>query len=850
MVQYHKLMSNPVQGVVHVSHGGYHYKTTTYRCADVCSRQLISLHNNILENKPTMISEKTIVTLELHKILQDLSRYTTFGAGEELAMELYPSTAIEEVQLWQRETAEAVSLLEENSSVNLQGARDVREPAIKAQRGVIIEPSVLLDIRYTLRRGTTLKRTMGRLKSTQPLLCELSQEIEDCSELQDVIDKSIDDNAEVKDTASAKLAIIRRDLKVAFDRLQSKLDRIINNKSYRDKLQEPIITQRNGRYVIPLKAEFKGRIKGIVHDSSSSGATLWIEPLETVELNNKWRELQIDEEKEIRRILADLTDVVAGESERIVRTVEILGYLDLTFAKARYAIEHNAIQPKIVNFKQKPNHPGSTIHLKQARHPLLQGHVVPLDVTFDEDTWVLVVTGPNTGGKTVALKTVGLMALMTQSGLHVPADEATFSVFDGIFADIGDEQSIEQSLSTFSSHMTNIISILDKCDRRSLVILDEAGAGTDPGEGSALARALLNRLKNNSVTTMVSTHHPELKVYGVETPGVRNASVEFDLETLRPTYRLIVGLPGRSNALAIASRLGLSDDIIADARGMVATEELQADDLLDEIQRTRAEIRDQHAEIASLRERLSVQRDDLQARLDNIEDERRDVIRAARRHAEEDLSDFNKELRKMRNELRSVGMPAETINALAAAAEKMANWTKTPMDDAEQVQQLEDVDWQPRVGDTVFLDTLNAEGIIVELDDKEAQVQVGSLRVRAKYKDMRKRTRSEKRIEKRGHVRQYEPSDPLPPVVESPGLELDLRGKRVEDAIEILDRYVDAAYTSGLPFGRIIHGKGTGRLREAVRKYLTDHTLISKITLASGNEGGSGVTIIHMVPIT
>jgi len=800
-----------------------------------------------------MISEKTIVTLELHKILQDLSRYTTFGAGEELAIELYPSTTIEEVQLWQRETAEAVSLLEENSNVNLQGARDVREPAIKAQRGVIIEPSVLLDIRYTLRRGSTLKRTMGRMKGTHPLLSELSQEIEECSELQNSIEKAIDDNAEVKDTASARLAIIRRDLKIAFERLQSKLDRIVNNKSNATKLQEAIVTMRNGRYVIPLKAEFKGRIKGIVHDSSSSGATLWIEPLETVELNNKWRELQLDEEKEIRRILADLTDEVAGESERIVRTVEILGYIDLTFAKARYAMEHNSVQPKIVNFKQKPptpNHPGSSIHLKQARHPLLKGHVVPLDITFDEDTWVVVVTGPNTGGKTVALKTVGLMALMSQCGLHVPADEATLSVFDGIFADIGDEQSIEQSLSTFSSHMTNIISILEKCDSKSLVVLDEVGAGTDPGEGSALARALLNRLKNDSVTTIVSTHHPELKVYAVETRGVRNASVEFDLETLRPTYRLIVGLPGRSNALAIASRLGLTDDIITDARGMVATEELQADDLLDEIQRTRAEIRDQHEEIASLRAELEERRDSLQARLDNIEDERRDVIRAARRHAEEDLSDFNKELKKMRNELRSAGMPAETINALAAAAEKMAGWTKAPMDGAEEVQQLEDVEWQPRIGDTVFLDTLNAEGTIVELDDKEAQVQVGSLRVRAKYNDMRKRTRSEKREAQRGHVRTYEPADPLPPMVESPGMELDLRGKRVEEALELLDRYVDAAYTSGLPFGRIIHGKGTGKLRQAVREYLRNHTLVSKVTQAHGSEGGSGVTVIHMVPIT
>ena len=802
-----------------------------------------------------MISEKTISTLELHKILQDLSSYTTFGAGEEFAIELYPSTELEEVQLWQRETAEAVALLEESSNISLRGARDVRDPVVKSLRGVIVEPSALLDIRYTLRRGTTLKRTLGRMRSSFPLLSDLANEIEDCAELQRSIEKTVDDNAEIKDTASARLAIIRRDLKVAFDRLQNKLNRIVTSKANQSKLQEAIVTMRHGRYVIPLKAEHKGKIKGIMHDTSSSGATIFIEPLETVDLNNKWRELQVAEEKEIRRILADLTDEVAGESERIVRTVQMLGYLDLTFAKARYALEHSCIQPRMTAIGPGPAaaaHPGSTINLKGARHPLLQstGHVVPLDLHFDDDSWVMVVTGPNTGGKTVALKTVGLMILMAQCGLHIPADEAELSVFQGIFADIGDEQSIEQSLSTFSSHMTNIIDILAQADKRSLVILDEVGAGTDPTEGSALARALLNNFKNRGVTTMVTTHHPELKVYGVETPGVRNASVEFDLETLQPTYRLIVGLPGRSNALAIAERLGLDAAIVADARGMVATEDLAADDLLDEIQRTRAETRLQHEEIVYLREQLTAQRDDLQARLDNIEDERRDVIRAARRHAEEDLSDFNQQLRKMRNELRSAGMPAETLNALKAAAEKMANWTNAPLDDAEEAQQLDDVDWLPRIGDTVFLDTLNAEGVIAELDEKEAQVQVGSLRVRARYGDMRRRNRSERRSAERGHVRQYEPSDLPPPQAKSPGMELDIRGQRVEEALEILDRYINAAYNSGLPFGRIVHGKGTGRLRQAVRMYLKDHALVSKVTQGLQNEGGAGVTVIHMVPIT
>ena len=800
-----------------------------------------------------MISEKTLATLELHKILQELTSYTTFGAGEEFAIELFPSTELEEAQLWQRETAEAVALLEERSHITVRGARDVREPVIKAQRGVIVEPSILLDIRYTLRRGSTLKRTLGRMGAAFPLLAELANEIEECLELQHTIEKTVDDNAEIKDTASARLAIIRRDLKVAFDRLQNKLNRIVASRANQDKLQEAIVTMRNNRYVIPLKAEHKGKIRGILHDSSASGATVFIEPLETVELNNKWRELQVDEEKEIRRILADLTEEIAGESERIARTVQLLGYLDLTIAKARYAIDNGCVQPRMVGIEPRPDGfagSGTTIQLKAARHPLLKGVVVPLDLSFDDDSWVLVVTGPNTGGKTVALKTVGLIVMMAQCGLHVPAEEAALSVFQGVFADIGDEQSIEQSLSTFSSHMTNIIDILERADHRSLVILDEVGAGTDPTEGSALARALLNCLRNRGVTTLVTTHHPELKVYGVETAGVRNASVEFDLETLQPTYRLIVGLPGRSNALAIAERLGLDRAIVADARGMVATEDLAADDLLDEIQRTRADIRLQHEELEILRQQQTQQRDQLQARLDNIEDERRDVIRAARRHAEDDLADFNKQLRKMRVELRSAGMPAETLNALKAAADKMASWTNAPLDDADDVGHLEDIDWLPRVGDTVFLAALNAEGVIAELDDKAAQVQVGALRVRAQFSDMRQRKRSEKRAAERGHARKYEPAEAQLPKSESPGMELDIRGKRVDEALDILDRYINAAYNAGLPFGRIIHGKGTGRLRQAVRGYLSEHLLVSKVTQGQQQEGGAGVTVIHMVPIT
>lgn len=799
-----------------------------------------------------MINEKSINILELPKILEQLARFTTFNGGADLARELNPTVDLDEARIWQRETAEARVLFENKTNVSLGGARDVRDVAISAQRGVVIEASVLLDIRSTLRRGTTIKRTLGRMKHQYPLLSDLTSEIQECTDLQDAIASAIDDNGEIKDSASPKLAIIRRDMKIAFDRLQTKLNRLLATPTKSQYLQENLITTRNGRYVVPIKADHKGKIPGIVHDSSSSGATLFIEPLDTVELNNQWRELQIEEEKEIRRILVALTDQVGQESENIVRTVEVLAYLDLVFAKAHYANSLNAVQPVLVPFAPKPNsdHPGSTIFIKGARHPLLSGNVIPIDVEYDDDTWVLVITGPNTGGKTVSLKTTGLCCLMAQCGLHLPCEEAKLSVFEGIFADIGDEQSIEQSLSTFSAHMTNTIKILEECDSRSLVVLDEVGAGTDPAEGSALARAILSHLVERGVTTMVTTHHPELKIYSVETAGVRNASVEFDLETLAPTYRLIIGLPGRSNALAIAKRLGLSDEIIDAARDMVAIEDLLADDLLDEIHRTRESIRKQHEEVETLRKDLERQRDDLQARLDKIEDERRDIINAARRNTELELEDVRKDIRRLRGDLRTAGMPLDTIRAVQEAAEKIVDYVKQPIQNVtEAVDDREG--WKPRLGDTVWLATLNAEGTVTELDGSDAVVQVGSLRVRAGLNELQKRSRSQKRAIKRGHVRKYE-SDASTisyQVGKSPGLELDLRGERVESALERLEAYIDAAYTAGLPFGRVIHGKGTGALRKAVREHLETHALVSKVETAAPSEGGDGVTVIHMVPI-
>nr|NIO70227.1 endonuclease MutS2 [Anaerolineae bacterium] len=488
------------------------------------------------------MDDKYLQTLEFPQILERLSQHVAFSAGRDLALALKPSPDLEEAQRRQRETSEARKLLEVKTDLSLGGARDVRPLLKSASLRATLLPTELLDIRATLISGRTLKRTLTRLAAQFPLLAAKASRIEECAHVVAEIGRCINDRGEVVDAASQALARIRRDLKEAHERLLDKLNRIVASPANASFLQEPLVTQRGGRYVIPLKADFKGRIPGVVHDQSASGATLFIEPLATVELNNRWRELQLEEEREVQRILAALSALVAEEGAFIERTVEVLAELDLAFAKARYANEIRGVEPQLVPFKgsvgdlrpsgakgqraaSSVQHPGSTIQLQQARHPLLDpATAVPIDVHLDDNYFILVITGPNTGGKTVSLKTVGLLGLMAQAGLHIPAEEGSaLSAFSGIYADIGDEQSIEQNLSTFSSHTTNIINILGKADSHSLVLLDELGAGTDPSEGSALARAILSHLLRQRITTLVATHYPELKVYAHATPGVENA---------------------------------------------------------------------------------------------------------------------------------------------------------------------------------------------------------------------------------------------------------------------------------------------------------------------------------------
>jgi DNA mismatch repair protein MutS2 len=602
--------------------------------------------------------------------------------------------------------------------------------------------------------------------------------------------------------------------------------------------------------VIPLQANFKGRIRGIVHDQSASGATLWIEPLATVELNNQFREILLQEEKEVERILSELSALVGDEQPAIQWTVEALAALDLAFAKAKYADAMDAVAPDLLPFRSPKagartpsvsQHPGSTIRLIQARHPLLTPKlVVPIDVLLDDNTYVVIITGPNTGGKTVSLKTIGLLALMAQSGLHLPCAEANLSVFDRIFADIGDEQSIEQSLSTFSSHMVNVVEILSQADDHSLVVLDELGAGTDPTEGSALARAILTYLRDRGVTTFVATHYPELKLYGHDTAGVTNASVEFDLETLAPTYRLRIGLAGRSNAFAIAARLGLDGDIVAQARGLLSDTEVRAEDLLDSIQRARDEAEEELIRRHEARSDAEKQREMLRDRLRQIDLERLRVLQDARIEAQAELDRFRDELARLRRQLSAAGKPLTEIRQLQTQVEQVA---RRSLPEAEPIDfpQNGEVVRPIKEGDTVWVNTLKVEGKVLSLDSGQAEVQIGRLRMRADLDELEWRQSETKR----------EPTErELPQSVTklSAGgrVELDLRGERVEAALQHLEGFLDDAVLSNVPWVRIIHGKGTGRLRTAVRDALRAHPSIRDFEDGKDGEGGWGVTVAHL----
>jgi DNA mismatch repair protein MutS2 len=709
---------------------------------------------------------------------------------------------------------------------------------------MILDPTHLLEVKDTLISARNLRRFFNKETGEYPQLEQLAGELPESLGLITLISKVISEKGEVLDTASPKLSQIRRDLTNQHRRLRNRMNQFIKKQDVAKFLQESIITQRNGRYVVPLKAEARAQVPGIVHDQSASGATIFIEPEGMVEANNHFRKLELDERDEIRRILSELTARVAEHGEALLEMVETLTRLDLAFARGRYASQITGIKPAIHPFPKKPSkgHPGVVLRLFGARHPLLDPEqVIPIDIALDEKTFAMIITGPNTGGKTVTLKTVGLLVLMAQTGLHIPASGGSeLSLFSQVFADIGDEQSIEQSLSTFSGHITNIINILEEVDRKSLVILDELGAGTDPEEGAALARSLMSTLLDRGITTLVTTHHPDLKAYAHTTPGVINASVEFDLESLRPTFHLTVGLPGRSNALAIASRLGLPEEIVAKARETIDPDDLKADDLLDDIHRQRNMAKEARKAAEGAREEANQLRVQLADRLIEVEEEHQKTLETTRREAKRAINKIQEELNSIKSQLEKDQDPAEKIKEAEERAVQLDQELQQPVSRKSTLRDIPLPSGPILEGDRVYLRSLGKKGLVLSVDKDDVEVQVGNIRVRAQVADLEHSTDKDPTPEIKDEASQVRTPKDTP----SPGIELDLRGQQVDEALQNLEYYLDKAFLAGLPWSRIIHGMGMGRLRSAIRKRLKEHPQVKSFESGKENEGGDGVTVV------
>jgi DNA mismatch repair protein MutS2 len=809
------------------------------------------------------MDSKTLQVLEFPKILARLADFCAFSGSVELAHALRPTPDFEQAVTHLAETNEARSLLV-SSDLTIGAAHDIREQVDLAAHGGVLDPKEMLEVQSTLITMRNLHRFFVKHAEASPRLAEIALRLPAPSGLIETIARCIADNGEVADSASPKLYDLRRQVRVAHDRLMSRLQRYLTEPSTAPKLQDAVITQRDGRFVIPLRAEFKGQIKAIVHDQSSTGATLFIEPLAVVELNNTYREVQIAERDEVRRILADLSTQVGELIGEIIPGVAALAELDLAFAKARYADEMGANEPVLLPMpRARPNSHGKleeppSIRLINARHPLLDPKtVVPITIDTPPGTFALVITGPNTGGKTVTLKTAGLLAVMAQSGLHIPAQSGSeLPCFQAVYADIGDEQSIEQSLSTFSGHITNIVNILKKADRRALVILDELGAGTDPQEGAALARAILSSLLAEGITTFVATHYPELKTFAHTTAGVVNASLEFNIQTLRPTYKLTIGLPGRSNALAIAQRLGLPQEIIEAARAEVNPDDLRADKLIGDIHRQRKIAFKESEKAERARSEARHLERELEERLEKIEEERQKVLEQARAEGELELELLKVQLKLLKDDLKKAHQPLEAVREVEEKVDEIEQEVQKPVVRRQKpsVNRGRSVSRGPlKAGDKVILQTLGTEGVISSIDGEAAEIQAGPLRMRVKLDEVYRKVEEAEGISNQP-LKKKRPMEPssfseerhssLLPA--SPGVELDLRGQRAEDALEMLDRYLEKATMAGLPFVRIIHGKGTGKLRQEVRTMLKGHPQVLSFEEGGDKEGGAGVTVAKL----
>lgn len=792
------------------------------------------------------MNPKALKTLEYNKIIDRLTEFAGSALAKEMCRNLQPSTDLYEIQTLQKETSDALSRIYQKGAVSFRGVRDIRGSIKRLEIGAIIGINELLSICSLLEVCSKVKAYSrnDRDPDFEDSLEAMFQALQPLTPVSSEIRRCIASEEELNDDASPALFKIRRSMRQINDKVHAQLQTMVNG-SARTYLQDAVVTMRNGRYCIPVKAEHRGQVPGMIHDQSSTGSTLFVEPIAVIKLNNDLRELELKEEKEIEMILATLSARCNEETEALRDDLDLLTKLDFIFARAQLSRSMNGTQP---DFNQE-----GRILIKKGRHPLLdKKKVVPIDIQLGKDFELLIITGPNTGGKTVSLKTVGLFTLMGQAGLHIPAfDHSELSVFHEVFADIGDEQSIEQSLSTFSAHMTNTVSILREADDRSLVLFDELGAGTDPTEGAALAIAILSNLHRRGSRVMATTHYSELKVFALSTPGVENGCCEFDVETLRPTYRLLIGVPGKSNAFAISQKLGLSQDIIEEAKTHLTQQDEDFEDLLADLEQKRVTIeqeRDQinsyKEEIHELKQRLESKQEKLDLSRDKIlreaNEQARNILQEAKDYADTTIRNFQKygkaagvsakDMEKERGKLREKMSKVDKNLSAKNAAPKKSQKQLTAKD--------------LHIGDSIKVLSLNLKGTVSTLPDAKGNlfVQMGILRSQVNIRDLEK---LDDTVITGGNFSKTGSGKIKMSKSASVSTEINLLGKTVDEAIMELDKYLDDAYIAHLPSVRIVHGKGTGALRKGVHNYLRRQKHVKSYRLGEFGEGDAGVTIVE-----
>lgn len=790
------------------------------------------------------MNEKTIRVLEYHKIIKLLAEETVSELGKEIVMSLKPSKNIYEVKEWLQETGEAVDILLKKGSFPLEGIHDIRSALKKAEIGSILEIAELLKISFTLAGVRKLKSFMKEEKGDKefPIMEELISLLIEFKDIENSINNAIINDEEISDRASSELYSIRKKIREKQSQIKEKMNHMTTSSTYQKYLQEQIVTMRGDRYVLPVKQEFRSSISGIVHDQSSSGATLYIEPMSVVQMNNDLRQLKLNEQDEIIKILAKLSMMVSEKCGEIRTDLEILTTLDFILAKAKLSLKHRCVEPYVNN--------EGRINLKKARHPLIDPMVVvPINVHLGENFNVLVITGPNTGGKTVTLKTIGLLTLMAQSGLHIPAgDESEIGIFDEVFADIGDEQSIEQSLSTFSSHMKNIIAITSGVTENSLVLLDELGAGTDPTEGAALAMAILELLRGKKIRTVATTHYSELKVYALTTPDLCNGSVEFDVETLQPTYRLSIGIPGKSNAFEISKKLGLDESIIEKAREFITKDKIKFEDIIINLEESRKKADEERSIAQRLRYETEKAKQEAEKRMDKILEQKEKILNDAQIEAAKIIDKHKTEIDNLIKELKEAA--AQETKEKLSMIEKARTGIKNIEDEIEtsivdsafKRKRKHKPPKKLKLGEMVRITNLDQKGNVMTLPDENGNliVQVGIMKINVNINNL------ELEESKKEETTQIKYTKIGKNKALSVPLEIDVRGKTLDEAMLDVDKYLDDVYLSGIKNITIIHGKGTGVLRSGITQLLKDHPHVKSFRGGGYHEGGLGATIVEI----